>query len=206
MTDGIEETLRERWNAGDFAAVASGALEAYGSEILGFLLATMRDEADASDVFSQTCEDLWRGLEGLQWRASMRTWLYTLARNAAHRHRRSPQNRPSRRVDLSDIEPAVAAVRSRTLPFLRTEVKDDFARIRESLDPDDQALLILRVDRELSWDEITQVFGDSSAESAAERRREAARLRKRFQRIKNEIMKRATDAGLLDGDETRRGP
>ena len=103
-------------------------------------------------------------------------------------------------MDLSDLEPAVAGVRSRTLPFLRTEVKDEFARIRESLDPDDQALLILRVDREMSWDEITQVFGDSG-QTAADRRRAAARLRKRFQRIKEEIQKRAAEAGLLDGDE-----
>lgn len=50
-----------------------------------------------------------------------------------------------------DLADAAEAVRTRTAEYLRTEVKDRIAKLRDSLDPEDRTLLILRVDRKLGW-------------------------------------------------------
>jgi RNA polymerase sigma-70 factor (ECF subfamily) len=89
-------------------------------------------------------------------------------------------------------------VRTRTLPHLRSEVKDAFARIREALDPDDRALLVLRVDRAMEWNDIARVLEPDAEHEPLTR--VAARLRQRFQTVKDDIRARARAAGLISGD------
>jgi RNA polymerase sigma-70 factor (ECF subfamily) len=193
----LEEQMRSLRAAGDLAGVAEKAVQGYGPEVLGFLVTLLRDEDDASEVFSQACEDLWAGLARFEGRSSLRTWFYTLARHAASRLRRSPQRRPGRRVALTEISEVAEQVRSLTLPHLRTEVKDRFAAIRDALSEDDRALLVLRVDRDMSWRDIAAVFSPDDG-SQEELTRVTARLRKRFQLVKDDIRERAREAGLLD--------
>jgi len=197
----LEEQIQSLLDHGDLHGAATKAVEGYGPEVLGFLVTLVRDPLEATEVFSQTCEDLWVGLSRFQGRCSMRTWLYTLARHAAARFRRDPHRRPGRRVSLSAASDLAEPVRMATLRYLLTETKDRFARIRDSLDERDRTLLILRVDRGMAWREIATVFslGDESDDLLD---REAARLRKRFQLVKEEIRVRARHAGLLP-DESR---
>ena len=196
----LEEQIRSLLDKGDLHGAAIQAIQGYGPEVLGFLATLVRDRHDASEVFSQTCEDLWTGLAHFQGRSSMRTWLYTLARHAAARFQRAPFRRPGRRVSLSEAGDLAQSVRMTTLPFLRTEMKDRFAQIRNSLAERDRSLLVLRVDRGMSWKDIAIVLssehdGDEMLE------REAARLRKRFQSLKEEIRAQARRAGLLPDGE-----
>jgi RNA polymerase sigma-70 factor (ECF subfamily) len=195
--EGEIQGLRE---AGRLHDAATKAVEGYGPEVLGFLVTLLRDESSANEVFSQTCEDLWKGLGRFEGRSSLRTWFYVLARHAATRFRRAPHRRPGRRVGLSEVSEIAERVRSRTLAHLRTEVKNSFAAIRDALSEDDRALLVLRVDRSLSWNEIAQVFlpGAHPEESVAQ---VAAKLRKRFERLKVEIRDRAREAGLVPEQE-----
>jgi RNA polymerase sigma-70 factor (ECF subfamily) len=92
----------------------------------------------------------------------------------------------------------VEVARSRTQPWQRTEIKDRFSELRESLEPDDRILLTLRIDRDLPWDEVARVMLDGEDADAATLSKESDRLRKRFQLLKTELRKRAQAAGLLD--------
>ena len=56
-----------------------------------------------------------------------------------------------------------ATVRSATRTIDRTATRDAVAQLREALAPDDQALLVLRLERGLAWEELARVF-----ETAAE--------------------------------------
>ena len=98
---------------------------------------------------------------------------------------------------MSKISEVAAKVRTETLPHLRTEVKDRFAELRRSLDPDDQALLILRVNRGLSWNEIAVVLDGASPNDEPAIQRGAARFRQRFQGLKKRLHERAERDGLL---------
>jgi RNA polymerase sigma-70 factor (ECF subfamily) len=183
--------------AGAFEQAATAALDRYGSELYGFLIGELGD-SNAPEVYAQTCEDLWKGLPAFGFRCSIRTWLYVLARHATSRFRRSPWQR--KRTGDSKLEAVIDHGRSRTAPWQRTEVKDRWRELRESLAPDDRALLVLRVDRDLSWDDCARVTLESDSADDAAIAREAARLRKRFQLLKDDLRTRAKAAGLVDPD------
>ncbi len=200
MHEELEAKIRSHFDAGELEHAATVALEGYGRELLGFLVATMRDEQDARDVFSQVSEDLWRGLPNFGWRSSFRTWSYSLARNAAGRFRRTPHNQRHRRVPLSAISEVANRVCTRALPHLRTEIKDRFAELRQSLDPDDQALLILRVNRRMTWKQIAQVLDAASIDDDAAIDRAAARFRQQFHAVKARMHDLAERDGLLDSE------
>jgi RNA polymerase sigma-70 factor (ECF subfamily) len=196
----LEQRIRSSLDAKDLRAAATIAVEGYGPEVLGFLISLLRDENDAADAFSQTCADLWSGLARFEGRSSFRTWLYVLARHAATRLRRSPHRRSGRNVPISEVTDIAEAVRSRTMPHLLTAVKDRFAAIRDALPEEDRALLVLRVDRKMSWNDIALVlYPDDPPEELA---RASARLRKRFQLLKDEIRTLAREVGLVPEEET----
>ena len=192
-----EAAIRAAHAAGTMDEVVRLGLERYQVEVYSFLCARLRSEADAHDVFAQLLEDIWRGIASFGWRSSFRTWLYTLARNAAVRFERTPANQARRHARASEVAEPAAAERSRTRPYLRTDVKDRFAALRATLDPDDQTLLILRVDRNLTWDEVARILHDGELDDASVRRH-ATNLRQRFQKLKDRIQERARAEGLLD--------
>jgi RNA polymerase sigma-70 factor, ECF subfamily len=161
------------------------ALREHGGEIFGWLLATLSSEADATDAFSLFSEELWRSLARHEGRCSIRTWCFMLARHCVARVLEA--RRTSRAVPLSEapIARLAAQVRDATLSYLRTDVKQRVRSLREQLDPDDQALLVLRVDKDLGWRDIAIVMcGDCDDDELA---RHAARLRKRFERVKAQL-------------------
>ena len=196
-----EAPIREAHRQGDFSASAARAVETYGPEVLGFLVAVLRDEAVGSEVFSQFCEDLWTGLPRFRWECTFRTWAYTLARNAARRHLRSPHLRRNAALSQEALAEVADRVRTSTVSYLRSEVKQGVQRLRESLDEEDQALLILRVDRNLPWNDVARIMldegGGASATGSAIARKAAA-LRKRFERVKDHLRALARAQGLLE--------
>lgn len=199
MAGDSEDAIRAARDRGDSKEVVRLALEMYQVEIYSFLCARLGAESEAHEVFSQVSEDLWRGIDGFAWRCSLRTWLYTLARHAAVRFERSPANQGGRHRPLSGVtEPAAAAERSRTRPYLRTEVKDRFAAIRSTLTPDEQTLLVLRVDRDLAWDDVARILHDDAAADDESIRRLASNLRQRFRQLRERLREKARAEGLLD--------
>jgi len=148
----VEAEIARMRSAGQLKEATVLAIESYGPGVLTFLEVMLRAHADTADAFAQACEDLWRGLPRFEGRSSMKTWFYTLARHAAARLRRSAHAR--RVAPLSEITDVAERVRSQTRPHLRTEVKVGFAAIRATLDEADRMLLVLRVDRNMSWNEI----------------------------------------------------
>jgi len=196
--DELESELSALMRAKQLDRAATRALESYGPELYGFLISYLGNEADAAEVFSQVGEDLWNGLPSFKLGCSVRTWLYVLARHAAARFRRSPWNR---RTGESHLEELVELVRTRTQPWLRSDMKDRFRALRDALDPDDRSLLILRVDRGLSWEEVARVTLGIEAPDTAVLERETIRLRKRYQLLKDELRRRAAELGLL-GDRS----
>jgi len=80
------------------------------------------------------------------------------------------------------------------------------ARLRASLSVEEQTLLVLRVDRELEWEEIAEVLGPGPEDDdtppggggARPAARRAAALRKRFERLKARLREEAMKNGLVE--------
>jgi RNA polymerase sigma-70 factor (ECF subfamily) len=194
--------MEEYLDSGDLRAAAEACIDAYGAEVLGFLVRALQNEHEASEAFSQACEDLWRDLARFERQCSLRTWFYTLARHAACRLRRSPARDARRHVGDSVLGEVATCARSETLSYLRTPFKDRFAELREALTEEDRTLLILRVDRGMSWREVALVSSGSEC-SMADVARAEVRLRKRFQLLKTEIRERARLLGLAGEELTK---
>lgn len=186
MSDNTEAVIRARAVAGDHAGAATAALERYGGELRAFLRAAAGGSELGDEAFAELTEDVWRGLPRFRWDASLRSWLYVIARNALNELRRDPRRRPERHVALSQAPEPIAVPRTVTVEYLRTDVKDGWRALRDALDPAERELLRLRLERELAWPEIAQVVGGS-----------AATLRKRFERIKERLRRLALERGLL---------
>ena len=188
--DNAEEAIRVSLEDGDFDAAMSMALSTYGAEILGFLCATMRDPNDADDAYAAGCHDAWRGIETYRAQSTFRAWLYGVFRNAAARFYRDAFRKRQVPFSRTPASSLVALDRTRTRPFLKTDVKNAFRELRAELPTVDQELLVLRIDRALSWPEITDVLATEGAPSSAA-------LRKRFERVKEKVRQLALERGLL---------
>jgi RNA polymerase sigma-70 factor, ECF subfamily len=187
----LEAGIARLLDAGDLQPAAAEIMRGYGPAILGYLASLARDEDRADDVFSQFCEDLWRGLPAFRRDSSVRTWVYKLAWHAWLRQERDAYRRRGRAFAPGEMSALAAAVRSTTALHLKSEAKDAVARLRERLTPAEQSLLVLRIDRGLSWSEVASIM------STPEERLDSATLAKRFQRTKEKLRKLAEEAGLL---------
>lgn len=195
----IEDEIHRLCSARRYDLAATLILNEYGSEILNLLRSRLRSDGNGREVFGMFCEDLWRALPGFEFRCSSRTWAYVLARHAELRFRSEPGRRPERNLPVSEQLHRIAErERTSTSPYRQTVVQERMRQLRQRLHEQDELILLLRVDRGLSWREIACVFlpSDGMADDAA-REREAARLRQRFQAIKQALRRWAEEEGLL---------
>lgn len=194
----IDERVRALISGGDATNATALVVETYGLEIYGYLVSLLRNEDSASDAFAAACEDVLKAILRFRGESSLRTWLYTVARHAAYREARGQRQRRGER--LSGLADALQApLRTATAAFRRTDVKDELSRLRDALSDDERELLLLRVDRGLSWQDIAVIrVGEGDP---AEQKREAARCRKQFERSKEKLRDLARQAGILPDSE-----
>lgn len=198
--DEIERDLRRLAQASDFDAATTVMLQGYGPEILRFLIGLHGSEAAASDVFSLFAEGIWRRIGAFDRACSFRTWAFGVARRASLRYRRDQGRRAAREIPLeyAAISEIVEQIRSQTVSYLQTQTKSRFAELREALPPDDRALLMLRIDRKLAWKDCARAMQDEDEPLDEEAlQREAARLRKRFQLVKEKLLVIGRSEGLV---------
>lgn len=188
--DELEARIRMHHDRGELQRAAELGIRGYGGEVMGFLLAVCRDPERASDCFAELGEQLWRGLPGFTWRSSFRTWAYAIARNVYLQEQRGRRRRERRivRASSSVLDGAMQEVRSRTPSWLGSEGQRRLSDLRANLTDEERQLLILRVDRGLSWSELAHLFCDSEqTPSETELQRVSARLRKRFHATKERL-------------------
>ncbi|QSQ22882.1 sigma-70 family RNA polymerase sigma factor [Pyxidicoccus parkwayensis] len=177
------------------------ALLGYGPELRRLVGAIVRDDAQAHDAFSTFCECLLKGLPDFRWECSFRTWAQRMARNTCFKLLNAPPQRHPH-VSLSEVPVRAAERLSSMRPWQCTTVKNRFRALREQLDPEQQRLLELRVDRRLSWPEVARLMCASEAPVTSElRARQAAALRQQFQRLKAHLRSLALQEGLIPRTE-----
>ncbi len=186
-----EVRVQQLLAAGDRRAAAVEAIRGLGPRILGYLRAVLRNEADAADAFSQFAENLWKGLASFRGESSFVGWAYKLAWNAAMNLRDEAWRRRGRRLATGEASQIAEEVRTRSA--LRVErQRRGLEKLREALTAEEQTLLVLRIDQELSWEDIAEVLSSDG------RPVDAAALRKRFERLKERLARMARDQGLVE--------
>jgi RNA polymerase sigma-70 factor (ECF subfamily) len=185
----LEEKVMDLIARGDVKEAVTAILRTHGPEVLGYLENVLGDPDDARDVFQRFAEDLWNWLPSCRG-GSLRAASYRIAWHAAARFKREAWRRRRQRMHTtmaSRIAASITSPESR----LATKPHDRLARLRASLEPEDRTLLILRLDREMSWNEVAEILS-SEGEPV-----DPAAVRKRFERVKDKLAKLAKEQGLI---------
>lgn len=186
----LDADIRALLGRGEIDPAATRVVEGLGPSVFGYLC-SLAEEDDAKEVFSMWAEDVWRGLGAFRGDASVRTWSYRLAWHASCRFRRDAFRRRREPIPDSAASRLAASVASKSglAPGSRRE---RLQRLRAALSPEEQSLLVLRVDRELEWDEIAAILSEEGAPVTS------PALRKRFERLKEKLAELARREGLVD--------
>ncbi|WP_232293501.1 RNA polymerase sigma factor [Stigmatella aurantiaca] len=197
----LERDIQELCLRKDTGKAVERALQGYGMEIMRLIASVLHNPEQAKDAFSLFCESLLKGLPGFRWESSFRTWAYRLARNACYQLMHAPSGRELP-VTSSAFPEQPQWHRSDTRPWQRTSVKERFRALRDSLEPEERMLLMLRVDQRLSWTEVARIMWDlDEAPTGAALSRKATALRQHFQRVKTHLRTRAIEQGLIEQEE-----
>jgi RNA polymerase sigma-70 factor (ECF subfamily) len=188
---GVEQQIGRALDGGDLRGAATLALQGYGPHILRYLMGILRDLELTEEAFSRFSENLWRGLGGFRRECAFRVWAYKLAWNAAVDVGRDPHRRRTKRLGTTEISNLAAEICSTARPDLKSWAKQRLRILRESLDPDERSLLLLRIEKRLAWKEVAEVM------SRPHRPLDEAAVRKRFERLKNKLRRLAQEQGLL---------
>ncbi len=187
----VETRIAQALQGGDHERAAAEAIRGFGPEILGYLSRVLGSRDDASDAFSFFAEQLWRGMPGFAGRSSVRVWAYRVAWSAAVRLRADAWFRKRERFPTSMASRVAGEVLSRSA-VRRERESAHLARLRAALDPEEQSLLVLRVDRGLSWREVAEIM------SGEGQTLDEPTLRKRFERVKTKLARLAEEEGLIE--------
>lgn len=193
----LEETIRALQAAGANDRAVTIALEAWGAEISRTQLTLVHGDVDrARDAFGIFCEDLWKGFASFEWRSKLRTWLHTLGRNAVSRLHRDAYGKRRTPMPTDGVPEAVIHQTFGTGLGMQTAFGHLLGLMSE-LDEEDQWLLVYRDDLELNWNDIVPVFfPDEPHDDPETEKKLAARLRKRYQRARDELREKAVARGL----------
>jgi RNA polymerase sigma-70 factor (ECF subfamily) len=169
-----ERSVRACLAAADHGRASDLALDAYGPELFGFLVAVLADKDASSKVYVDVSQRIRSELPDFRWTCALRTWAYWVARRELDDRRRRRRRDPSNLGPPCD--PVVTESRRPTGASL----------LRNRLREDDREILILRVDRRLDWSElaVTSLGERASPHHLA---CEARSLRNRMAKILREI-------------------
>jgi RNA polymerase sigma-70 factor (ECF subfamily) len=187
----LDERVLALVAAGDTGAAAAAILRDLGPGLLGYLSAVLRDDDDGREVLAATAEQLLTAVGRFRGESSVRTWAYRIAWRTAMRFRDDPHRRRFAALHTSLVEELPAEPRPSTAVYQRTATRDWLAQARSELSIEDQSLLTLRLDRNMSWAEVAAVMGGSDDSS------DVAALRKRYERIKARLRRSAERDGII---------
>ena len=103
-------------------------LPAFRRKVFGLAYSFLRDREAAEDVTQEVFIKVWRALPGFDGRASMSTWMYTIARNASLSALRA------RRPQSSLSDPEVMEAAEAINPVPPADIIADRAAIRQLVD------------------------------------------------------------------------
>lgn len=158
MADTPDEALMLAYAAGDITAFEQ-LYARHRQKLYRYLLRQLRDNALADELF----QDIWQKIISAraEWRpdAGFSAWLYTIAHHRLGDHWRSLKHRPAAPADAEERLARVAD------PNTPERVLSEFERRRhlqlalDALPTDQREVLLLRLEQELTLEEIGTVTG-----------------------------------------------
>ena len=171
LRSGIEEAYEE-------------LIEKYEQQVYGMVYRLLGSQPDACDVVQEVFLKVFRGVSSFREQSSLRTWIYRIAVNEAHNHRRWFVRHSRHEVSMTDRADQAHSLEytpDRGLsPFDQTLESEHRTLIEQALariNPTFQTAVVLRDIQNLSYEEIAEILQVSlgTVKSRILRGREALR-------------------------------
>jgi RNA polymerase sigma-70 factor (ECF subfamily) len=179
--DPSDETLMLAYAGGDAPAFET-LYARHRLPLFRFLLGQLHDKALAEELFQDVWQKVIAARAGWRPEAAFGTWLYRIAHNRLNDHWRAQRHRPAAPLD-ADLR--LAALADTDTPESRADQGERHARLMQALDelPDEQrAVVLLRLQRELSLEEIGTITGVGRETVKSRLRYALDKLRARLER------------------------
>ena len=156
--DVSDETLMLAYAAGE-AGAFDQLYARHRGKLYRYLLRQLRDNGLADEVFQDVWQRVITARQGWTPNPGFATWLYTIAHHRLHDHWRAAKHRPPAPADAEERAARVAD------PDTPERVVSDFERRRQlqlaldDLPTEQREVLLLRLEQELSLEEIAEVTG-----------------------------------------------
>jgi RNA polymerase sigma-70 factor (ECF subfamily) len=159
-------------------------IDRYQQPVYGMVYRLLGSQPDSCDVVQEVFVKVFRGVGSFREKSSLRTWIYRIAVNEAHNHRRWFSRHTRWEVALTDEQQESRLLDSTAdpgpSPFERAASNETRLLIEEALDrinPVFRTAVVLRDIEDLSYEEIAEILQISmgTVKSRILRGREALR-------------------------------
>jgi len=153
-----DDALMLAWGTGDVAAFQA-LYERHRKRLFGFLLRQAGERALAEELF----QDVWQRVIGARadWTpdAAFSTWLFRIAHNRLNDHWRAARHRPAAPADADERVQALTDSHTPEAELSSFQQRRQVQLAMEQLPAEQREVLQLRLELELSLDEIGQITG-----------------------------------------------
>ncbi|KQY51372.1 RNA polymerase sigma factor [Lysobacter sp. Root494] len=157
-TDANDDLLMLAWVGGD--AVAFETLYArHRGPLYRFLMRQLRNQALADEFFQDVWQRVIAAREGWKPEAAFSTWLFRIAHNRLNDHWRAAKHRPPAPDDADERAARVADPTTPERELSDFEQRRRLQRALEELPDEQREVLLLRLEQELSLEEIGAITG-----------------------------------------------
>lgn len=153
-----DESLMLAWAGGELRAFET-LYARHRSRLYSFLLRQLRDAALADEMFQDVWQRVIAARAGWQPDAAFTTWLFRIAHNRLNDHWRAARHRPPAPGDADERVARMSDSRTPESQLSEFEQRRRLQLAMEQLPDEQREVLQLRLEQELSLEEIAQITG-----------------------------------------------
>ena len=153
-----DEALMLAWAGGD-AAAFEALYRRHRDPLFRFLLGQLRDRPLAEEIYQDVWQRVIAARSGWKPEAAFTTWLYRIAHNRLNDHWRAQRHRPPAPLDADLRTAALAAPDDPEGLAGRDEERERLQRALDELPDEQREAVLLRLQQELSLEEIGRITG-----------------------------------------------
>lgn len=189
-SDHVVDDLIVRAQKGDDEAFGL-IFEHYYRFVYKFIYTMLGDRSRAEELTQETFLSAYKGIHNLRGEAKLKTWLFTIAKNAVHRAARSHRKEGKKSED--EIDTLNLLDEKNPAPdkqFLSKELKEVIQTALAKLDDDKRLVFVLRELQQLSYKEISEITGHSVSKLKTDLHRAKTEMRsllRSYMEMKNEV-------------------
>jgi len=158
VADATDEALMLAWAGGDAAAFDT-LYARHRGPLFRFLVAQLRDRPLAEELYQDVWQRVIAARQGWRPEAAFGTWLYRIAHNRLNDHWRAQRHRPPAPVDAELRMAALADPDDPERLAHRDQTRETLQRALDELPEDQREAVLLRLQQELSLEEIGRITG-----------------------------------------------